>query len=150
MRYTYLMFDGEFCKIGYSNNPEQRLRGFKVAVPECKLICYGRGITESQLHTMFAKNRVKGEWFYLNFNDVAKITKLITDQNSEEIQVIQFSRWLDENWDKEGSTKSIFKLLRKAELKNKQKPNFINTSVIELIENKLQGWMDNAMMNLNK
>lgn len=77
MRYTYLIHNGRNYKIGYSKNPEMRLKTFKVADPNCKLIIFGAGNIEKELHLMYKKHRIKGEWFDLNRIEIQKIKEYI-------------------------------------------------------------------------
>ena len=84
MQYTYLIYDGEYYKIGKSNDPEKRIKTLLTANPKCKLICYGKGVSEKDLHTFFFNKRVwkRREWFFLNEKDVQKCTELINQEMS--------------------------------------------------------------------
>lgn len=81
-RYTYLIFDGKFYKIGQSLHPDKRLSELKTANPKCRLICFGYGRTEKQLHDIFAKNRISREWFDLRRSDVEMCIRLIDGKES--------------------------------------------------------------------
>ena len=61
--YTYLMYDGNFYKIGKSKNPEIRLNQIKTGNPNCDLLCYSNKITEVELHTLFYNSNIGREWF---------------------------------------------------------------------------------------
>jgi hypothetical protein len=61
--YTYLMYDGNFYKIGKSKDPEKRLRQIKTGNPACELICFSNRITELELHVLYANSNVGREWF---------------------------------------------------------------------------------------
>lgn len=61
--YTYLMYDGNFYKIGRSKDPEKRLGQIKTGNPACELICFSNKITEIELHVLFANSNVGREWF---------------------------------------------------------------------------------------
>jgi hypothetical protein len=75
--FTYLMFDGQYYKIGQSTQPEKRLKQIKTGNPSTELLCYGNAISEKYLHTRFYQNRIKGEWFYLNNEQLQKAIELI-------------------------------------------------------------------------
>jgi len=75
--FTYIMFDGSYFKIGQSTQPEKRLKQIKTANPNVSLLCYGNKITEKYLHTRFHQNRLNGEWFWLNNEQLNKAIELI-------------------------------------------------------------------------
>jgi hypothetical protein len=76
-QYTYLMYDGNLYKIGKSKNPLTRLNQLKTSNPNLEIICFGNGIEEENLHSIYCKNRVQGEWFNLNNNQIIEIKNLI-------------------------------------------------------------------------
>ena len=80
--FCYLIYDGTYYKIGRSNNPEERLKALKTGNPSCKLISYGDGIEEKQLHRIFGKFRVKGEWFQLQRKHVGLICRLLNNEEN--------------------------------------------------------------------
>ena len=80
--FTYLMSDGLYYKIGKSKNPEKRLRGLSTGNANCKLLFYGKGRTEKQLHEIFAAFRVKGEWYRLSGKHIALIGRLLLDRET--------------------------------------------------------------------
>jgi len=86
-KFTYLIHGGnKKYKIGRSANPEKRLQGLRTAWPECRLICYGIGRTEKQLHDIFAKFKFQREWFILQTFQVEMIIKLINgNEGSREL-----------------------------------------------------------------
>lgn len=75
--FTYLMFDGQYYKIGQSTQPEKRLKQIKTGNLNVELLCYGDKITEKYLHTRFYQNRINGEWFYLSNEQLQKAIQLI-------------------------------------------------------------------------
>jgi len=76
-KFTYLISDGFYYKIGKSINPEKRLNSIKTGNPNCTLLFYGKGRTEKQLHDIFKVFRIKREWFKLRFKDVELIKRLL-------------------------------------------------------------------------
>lgn len=81
--YVYLLkaHDG-YWKIGHTNNPDNRLRTFSVKLPfpveyEHLIPCDNRLWAEQTLHTRYAAQRIKGEWFELSPEQVEEI-KAIT------------------------------------------------------------------------
>lgn len=68
--YIYFISNGESVKIGFSKDPEKRLKNLQTANPvELKLLYFEKGNSniESRLHKLFSKDRIQGEWF--NFSD---------------------------------------------------------------------------------
>lgn len=78
--FCYLMFDGAHYKIGKSVDPEKRLKEIKTGNPKCELIAYGTGKTEKQLHSIFKKYNIGGEWFKLKESQVALICRLLKNK----------------------------------------------------------------------
>ncbi len=76
--FTYMMFDGRYYKLGQSSNVKKRFLSLRIANPEIKIICFGRGITEKNLHDEYETKRIKGEWYDLNVNDVLDVIFKIT------------------------------------------------------------------------
>lgn len=63
---VYFISDGEFVKIGYSVNPEERLGGIQTGSPKpLRLIASmpGDAELEQAFHQQFSKYRTVGEWF---------------------------------------------------------------------------------------
>jgi len=77
MEYAYLIKANKLYKIGKSKNPEQRVKQLKTANPEVRLIAYGSGTTEKELHRLFNANKIIGEWFKLSTNEVEKVIRLL-------------------------------------------------------------------------
>lgn len=78
MIYLILCEQTETCKIGFSNNPEKRIKELQTSNPyQLSLISVIEGDInlEKQLHSRFRKFKIKGEWFSSN--------KLIIDYFSE-------------------------------------------------------------------
>lgn len=69
--WVYVMSDGEFLKIGYSKNPQKRIKAIQSGNPKqlkipIKWKVVGRNNAkklESALHKRYGKLRKKGEWF---------------------------------------------------------------------------------------
>ena len=64
----YFLKSDKYVKIGYSKNPKKRISILKISIPfemEVIGIIEGDLKKESQLHRMFSKLRVQGEWFLL-------------------------------------------------------------------------------------
>lgn len=76
--YTYLCYDGREYKIGQSINPQNRLLSLRTANPRIRMICYGLGAKEKDVHKLFADNRFAGEWFRLNEDEFVLVKELIT------------------------------------------------------------------------
>lgn len=83
---VYLMQDvsNGYYKIGISNNPEYRERTLQSEKPTIELLASKRFPTrkiaeaiESALHTTYCKQRLRGEWFNLNDEDVAAIIETL-------------------------------------------------------------------------
>lgn len=72
----------KFYKIGKENNPKQRISAiqtsnpFQIKIELCFYVCNVEEI-ENKLHTIFSENRLKGEWFELDYNKIQKIKEII-------------------------------------------------------------------------
>jgi hypothetical protein len=77
--FTYLLKSNGLYKIGKSKDPHKRLSQIKTGNPDVQLITYGTGSSESYLHTLFAKNRVSGEWFKFDEKKLVECISLIKD-----------------------------------------------------------------------
>ena len=71
-------------KIGKSKDPKKRLRTFKTAAPDVKLIAYGNGVSESFLHSKYKNRRKMGEWFMLSPKEVESIIRSLKNEYSPE------------------------------------------------------------------
>lgn len=78
LMFTYMMFDGNYYKIGQSLDVKKRFLNMRVGNPKLKIICYGRGRTEQNLHNEYENKNIRGEWFDLSHNDVLTIINKIT------------------------------------------------------------------------
>jgi hypothetical protein len=76
-KYTYLMRDGNQCKIGTSVDPEKRVCQLKTARPHIRLVCYGRKASESGMHKRFKDYHTGGEWFKLPEKEFQAAIRLI-------------------------------------------------------------------------
>lgn len=74
---VYLMYDFHTnqTKIGYSKNPKIREHTLQSEKPEIVLLTYWVADKqfEKELHKKYARKRVRGEWFNLNFFDYKEI-----------------------------------------------------------------------------
>lgn len=78
--FTYLIFDGKYYKIGKSKNPNLRIKSLKTANPKIKLIAFGEGVEEKDLHRRYKSKRIGLEWFKLHRKDVQNIIRLLNNQ----------------------------------------------------------------------
>lgn len=82
--FVYVMYDANLLahKIGFSQNPKYRERTLQAQKPSISLIASYPGTLadEAYLHREFEGDRIRGEWFYLNPEDVEIIGKLMTDK----------------------------------------------------------------------
>jgi hypothetical protein len=83
IEYCYLMTDGHLFKIGKSVSPKKRLASLKTANPNINLICFSDNVTESQMHKLYYKHRVRGEWFDLNEEQVKRIISIMGMNEAE-------------------------------------------------------------------
>lgn len=84
--YVYLMKDlsNKYYKIGISNKPEYREKTLQSEKPSIELLAYKKFPTrkiaeaiESALHNAYSQQRLRGEWFNLNEEDVAAIIETL-------------------------------------------------------------------------
>ena len=75
--FVYLMEDirNGLFKIGQSQTPEKREKTLQSEVPETSLRFYmpAHDTAEKELHEMFSKKRVRGEWFELTPQDIISV-----------------------------------------------------------------------------
>lgn len=84
--FVYLMHDTSngYYKIGISNNPEYRERTLQSEKPTIEMVVSKRfpvrniaeGV-EKALHEIYSEKRLRGEWFYLNSNDVEHVKQTL-------------------------------------------------------------------------
>ena len=84
--YLYLMKDvsNGYFKIGISNTPEYRERTLQSEKPTIEMLACKKFPTrkiaesiESALHNTYSQQRIRGEWFNLNDEDVAAIIETL-------------------------------------------------------------------------
>lgn len=66
MRLTYLMFDGQYIKIGQSSDLAgafDRLKSCQTGNPRELSIIGVTSLPEKELHERFANDHIRGEWF---------------------------------------------------------------------------------------
>jgi hypothetical protein len=78
--YIYLVAGGGHIKIGKSRDLPARLRSFGLQLPFPVELVQSYAVqdysgAEYRLHTMFADKRINGEWFDLDADDLALITR---------------------------------------------------------------------------
>lgn len=66
-KFTYLMFDGRYYKIGITNNLQKRLKSIKTCNPDIILISYTQRNIEHYLHNKFIEFHHSGEWFRFDY-----------------------------------------------------------------------------------
>lgn len=73
----YIMHDlnTNYCKIGYSKNPQYREKTLQSEKPTIKLLFSYKGnrVDEAFLHKHFKSKRIRGEWFNLDTVDIQSI-----------------------------------------------------------------------------
>ncbi|MDN3694271.1 GIY-YIG nuclease family protein [Chryseobacterium tructae] len=81
--YVYLMINTEtsLIKIGYSKNPLFREKTLQSQEPQVYLIaCWNANKSvETELHRKFKKNRIRGEYFKLNFNELKDLKNFMSE-----------------------------------------------------------------------
>jgi hypothetical protein len=84
----YFISNGTYTKIGKANNPEKRIKELQTGCPEdleLKLIIEGNEEKERKIHKVLEKYRIRGEWFYIDFDyDEYLINFLLEQDNNEE------------------------------------------------------------------
>lgn len=81
MSSIYLIQCGDFVKIGFSLNPENRFLAIKGMMPyDCTLLYHCKvenaAALEAELHALFGNKRHKNEWFRLTADDLREIQKI--------------------------------------------------------------------------
>lgn len=79
-----LRADNGLCKIGYTNNLEQRLYSFNIVLPyELEIVfaveVFNPTKVEDKLHRYLKHQHIKGEWFSLDDDDVGYIGKYLSE-----------------------------------------------------------------------
>lgn len=75
--FTYLLYDGDYYKIGKSSQPDNRIHNLQTLNIRIIPVCYGLGVSEEFLHKRYAHRRVAGEWFELTKDEVGEIVAMI-------------------------------------------------------------------------
>ncbi len=83
---VYLMKNlrNSYMKIGFTTkHPQYREATLQSQEPEIELVKFWEATIddERQLHSMFDKKRLRGEWFELNSNDIKKIEHYFQNEN---------------------------------------------------------------------
>ncbi len=95
LKFTYLMYDGNYYKIGESVNPKERLNSLKTANPSVKLLCYSKNVSEKEMHKLFKPYRYLGEWFMFDSIQANRIISLI-ETGKDNVDSINFLKELKE------------------------------------------------------
>jgi hypothetical protein len=79
--YIYLMFNkrNKLVKIGKSRNPGHREKTLQAEEPEITLVAVWKGAdkVERELHKLYKKKRLRGEWFNLSFKELKGIKQFM-------------------------------------------------------------------------
>ena len=81
-------------KIGISNNPEKRLKQFKTGNPKIEMLQYSQKVffaewLEYNLHKLFIKQNVNGEWFSLKLDQVNTLVKLLKNLSDNDYYTLE-------------------------------------------------------------
>lgn len=83
-QHVYFITDGEYIKIGISNDTRSRLKSLQTAnarkLRVAAIVPYGGIELETELHLQFAHLRAKGEWFKIS-KDLEKYIKDVITTN---------------------------------------------------------------------
>lgn len=107
--YVYLMYarkdekDRLVCKIGFSKNPNSRLRELKIAIPKIELLAFRHGSmeTELKLHDKFASLHQQGEWFAFRTTKeeaIRQFNEAVDECNYEDNPTYRYRKKLMEKW----------------------------------------------------
>lgn len=85
--------DGDYVKIGVSNNPVRRLNSLQQGNPhEIWLMAIINSpapyASEAALHEKFADKHIRGEWYLLDRPDDYEFIRRIADLNAEDLSII--------------------------------------------------------------
>jgi len=104
--YVYFIRDGEYMKIGYSTDVQQRMKSLITANPrDIELIAVfpGSTKTERELHSAFAYCRHRGEWFHIDpkmYDIINVVREQINSVLSGWTAKERYYRRLDNYWGK--------------------------------------------------
>jgi|HubBroStandDraft_6_1064221.scaffolds.fasta_scaffold09760_5 hypothetical protein len=111
--YVYVITSGQFQKIGFSNDPQNRLSALKTGSPfplevGFKLLCANADAVERRAHFALRFRRCNGEWFDVSFADAVEVViaakRLVEqnvipfwraqqDPNSQLVRILQRVQW---------------------------------------------------------
>lgn len=79
--YVYVIRVRSRYKIGMSKDPDRRIKDLRTSCPDPlhmvhKLFSIDMKALEARLHKIFENNRLHGEWFELDANDIEYIRRL--------------------------------------------------------------------------
>jgi len=94
MIYLITTEDKSICKIGFSKNPEKRLKEIQTGCPQklhIEEITEGTFKTEKLLHSKFKQLRVQGEWF--TYDDSISLT--IEEKDLKQNKKINYEKYIE-------------------------------------------------------
>ena len=83
MGFVYIANCGPYYKIGYSENPVERMKAFQTGNPyPLNLVgCIaGEPEDEKHFHHLYSEKKVQSEWFDLDAQDIAHILSSVQDK----------------------------------------------------------------------
>ena len=89
------MFDGTYFKIGESNNPMTRLLQLKTGNANIEMVCFGFGVSEKELHSLYSEKRIELEWFDLGMDDVVFIYNSFLEYFAKNNNGIRFKEYME-------------------------------------------------------
>lgn len=82
--FVYLIknFDNGQIKIGFSCNPQDRIKEIKTSCHSAKLIFFAKGTMDEEkyLHEIYSNQRIKNEWFSLSNIDIKDIQDFLLEE----------------------------------------------------------------------
>lgn len=93
----YFIQSGDYVKIGYSKNPEKRLKSLQTgnqAPLKLLLVLDGGTDKEAELHERFAELRSRGEWFY-HSNDLAHFIDNPNGRSEPDLEMLTVREMID-------------------------------------------------------
>jgi hypothetical protein len=96
--YTYLISDGNYYKIGKSNNVKDRFKAIRCANPNSVLIGYTDKYTEKELHEKYKEYKYKLEWFNFHNNIIIDVLNdfNVTDKTLSLFYYTKYNVFYDE------------------------------------------------------
>ncbi len=85
--FLYIVYSEYGCKIGISKSPLDRLETIRLGIPSQTCFYIGlyigeqSAIFEKKLHAQYKKQKISGEWFYLNEDNLENIDTYLRKNN---------------------------------------------------------------------